>query len=187
VPPFDEKIDDLLWNSGIEKRLPKISVDNGNKSNYSEGDEILISVFEEGENTVMISKDGEVIEEVKTCGRAFFPRTFERGYYTVALKDSGELAEFCVTSPKISFEACDGYITVTADPMDEKSRIHYMDYRKKGVGYASLEKYEVITEEERRTGIIRRPLALGGENFKVYFKNPYGIWTHKMIPIFEEK
>ena len=183
APPLDEKIDDLIWNSGIEKRLPKISVDNGNKSNYREGDEVLISVFAEGANTVVISKDGEVIEEVKTFGRAFFPRTLGRGYYTASLKDSGEFTEFCVTSPKIDFEVADGYITVTADPMDEKSIIHYMDYRQKGVGFASLEKYEPLTEEEKRSGIIRRPLVPNGENFKVYFKNAYGIWTHKMIPI----
>ena len=187
VPPFDEKNDDLLWKSGIDKRLPKIAVDNGNKSNYSEGDEVLISVFAEGANTVVISKDGEVIEEVKTFGRAFFPRTLGRGYYTASLKDSGEFTEFCVTSPKIDFEVSDGYITVTADPMDEKSIIHYMDYRQRGVGFASLEKYEILTEEEKRNGIIRRPLVPNGENFKVYFKNAYGIWTHKMIPIPKEK
>ena len=187
VPPFDEKSDELLWHSGIEKRRPRISVDNGNKSNYSEGDEILFSVFAEGENTVIISRDGEFVEEVKTFGRAFFPRVLNRGYYTATLKCGGESVEFAVTSPKISFEVCGGYITVKADPRDEKSIIHYMDYRQKGVGSASLEKYEVITEEERRSGVIRRPLVPNGENFKVYFKNPYGIWTHKMIHIPKER
>lgn len=183
VPSFDEENDKLLFESGIEKITPKIAVDNGNKSNYSLGDTILISVFLSGGDTVQIYRDGELTEEVKVFKRALIPRILSKGYYTVKLKESGDSAEFCVTAPDISFSVSDGVITVSANSMDEKSKIVYMDFRRNGEYFPPLQKYEELSEEEKTSGKIVRTLVENGENFKVYFENKYGIWTHKAIRI----
>ena len=188
VPPFDAESDRLIFESKIGTERPRITVDNGNKSNYSVGDEVIISVFSDSADRILIYRDGELIEDVpceKTC---FMPRVFERGYYTVKLKEKGNYAEFCVTAPEISFEVRNGQITVKADAMDEKSKILYMDFRQKSKNnklWASLEKYEELTEDEKASGIITRNIPEGGENIKVYFENDYGVWTHQMIKIIE--
>jgi hypothetical protein len=161
-----------------------IALDNGNKSNYSEGDEIIISVFSEADDVVVISKDGEIIEEVKTYGRAFFPRVFTRGYYTASLKCSGESVEFAVTSAQIRFEVCGGSVTVIADPMDGKSEILHMEFRKSDAWFPAFVKYEDLTDAEKKSQLIRRELAPGGDMVKVYFKNSYGIWSHPAIKIY---
>ena len=46
-----------------------------------------------------------------------------------------------------------------------------------------LAKLEELTEEEKRTGVFTREIPEDAYNFKVYFKNKYGVWTHKMIEI----
>ena len=183
VPSFDEKENALLFDSGIEKIQPKIAVDNGNKSNYREGEEVIISVFTEGENAVLLYRDKTLAEEIKTYGRAVVVRRLERGYYRIALKDSGESVELAVTAPEISHGVDGDYITVRADAKDTESEIVYMDFRKCGKDFGSLVKFEALSEEEKKSGVIRRPIPTGAENFKVYFKNKYGVWTHKMIHI----
>ena len=184
VPPLDEKTDSYIWQSSKEIPAPKISVDNGNRSNYKDGEEIVFSVFSEKADTVVICKDGEIFEEVKTAGRAFFPRRLAAGNYVATLRESGESVEFAVVKPKISFEVSDGAVTVSADSMDEKSRVLYMDFRKPGAWFAGLVKCEVLTEEERRSGKISRPIPDSAENFKIYFENEYGVWTHSPINLF---
>ena len=183
VPPFDEQLDSLLRESKIETVLPKITVDNGNKSNYNFGETTLISVFSTEADVVEIYRDGELIEELKTLGKAHIPRILPKGYYVLKLKVCGESVEFAVNSPDISFEVADGNINISASPSDENSNIVYMDYRLKGEKVASLAKYFELSEEEKISGKITRPLVPGAENFKVYFENKYGIWTHTMIPI----
>ena len=183
VPLLDEEENRVLLESKIEKNEPKIAIDNGNKSNYKEDEEIIISSFTDGESTLLLYRDGALTEEIKTCGRAMIPRTLERGYYKIALKDSEECVEFAVTIPEISCETDGEYITVRADAKDEKSKISHMDFRKKGVDFASLVKFEALTEEEKKSGIIKRKIPEGAENFKIYFENSYGIWTHTMIRI----
>ena len=79
-------------------------------------------------------------------------------------------------------------VTVYADPNDEKSALWYMDFRidgGEGATCASLDKYEVLTEEEIRSGVITRKIPADGKNFKVYYKNPYGIWTHRKTALGE--
>ena len=71
IPPLDEKSDNILWNSGIEKITPKITVDNGNKSNYLVGDPTLISVNSDSSDKVMIYKDGELVESFNVGAKAF--------------------------------------------------------------------------------------------------------------------
>ena len=185
APLLDEKLDTFLFESGLEKISPNIAVDNGNKSNYRLGEEIIISVFGEGENTIVLTHNGAVLEEIKVYGNAKISRTLERGYYTATLKNNGKSVEFAVTIPEISYE-CDGNnLTVHMDPMDEKSRILHMELRKKinKNGFGALAKALPLTEEERKSKSATRTLTEDTENFKVYFENPYGVWTHTMIYI----
>lgn len=183
IPPLDEKIDGILWNSKIEKTIPKITVDNGNKSNYLVGDPTLITVNSDGADKVVIYKNGEPIESFNVGAKAFVSRNFSKGYYKIMLERDGSSVEFAVNHARISYTVSDGNITVNADPRDEKSAILYADFRQAGTGCASLEKYEELTDEEKQSGTYTRPIPDGGENFKVYFENEYGVWTHPMIKI----
>ena len=183
IPLLDAKSDNILWNSGIEKITPKITVDNGNKSNYLVGDQTLITVNSDGADNVMIYKDGELIESFNVGARAFVARNLLKGYYKVMLERDGSYVEFAVNRAKIDYTVTGEMITVNADPCDEKSTIVYADFRQAGVGCASLEKYEELTDEEKQSGTYTRPIPQGGENFKVYFENEYGVWVHPMIKI----
>ena len=58
-----------------------------------------------------------------------------------------------------------------------------MDFRVAGEGCASLARYEELTAEEKQIGEFSRPIPSGGYNFKVYFKNEYGVWVHPMKKI----
>lgn len=179
VPLYDKSVEDLL-NHNPYKDLPKLSVDNGNKSNYLEGEEIIISVCVEANDVVQVVTNGETIEEIAVSGKAVIPRKFSRGYYVLKLKNAGDMVEFCVNQASISFSTNDKSIIIKADSCDSKSEIFYMDFRVAGKGCAALAKYEDLTDEEKVTGIIERAIPDDAENFKVYFKNPYGVWTHKM-------
>ena len=172
-----------MWNSGIEKITPKITVDNGNKSNYLVGDQTLIIVNSDSTDTVMIYKDGELIESFNVGAKAFVVRNLAKGYYKIMLERDGTSVEFAVNRAKISYTVSNGEITVNADPCDERSTIVYADFRQAGTGCASLEKYEELTDEEKRSGTYTRTIPNGGENFKVYFENEYGVWVHPMIKI----
>ncbi len=186
VPLLNLKDDDILWNSGIEKVAPKISVDNGNKSNYLVGDEVVLSIFGEEKDTVLIHKNGELITEYLVTGKAVFPLVLERGYYVATLKNANESVEFCVNEAEISYEVNDGVITINANPHDTHSKIVYMDFREKSVRHpkcASLSKYEELSESEKESQTFSRPIPEDAENFKVYFKNEYGVWTNKMTKI----
>ena len=183
IPPLDEKSDNILWNSGIEKITPKITVDNGNKSNYLVGDPTLISVNSDSSDKVIIYKDGELVESFNVGAKAFLVRNLSHGYYKIMLERDGASVEFAVNRARISYTVSDGSITVNADPCDDQSIIVYADFRQAGTGCASLEKYEELTDEEKQSGVFTRPIPDGGENFKVYFENEYGVWTHPMIKI----
>ena len=179
VPLLDQSVEDLLIHNPY-KNLPNLSVDNGNKSNYLEGEETIISVCVEGNDVLQVIDDDEMIEEIAVSGKAVIPRRFSRGYYVLKLKNSGDVVEFCVNQANISFSTNDKSIIIKADSCDSNSEILYMDFRVAGKGCAALSKYEDITDEEKTTGIIERVIPGDAENFKVYFKNPYGVWTHRM-------
>jgi hypothetical protein len=62
------------------------------------------------------------------------------------------------------------------------------DYENNAVAFystdaATLSKVEELTEEEKKTGSFTRKIPNDAVNFKVYFENKYGIWTHTMIRI----
>ena len=183
VPLLDEETNNLLINNPYDK-TPKISVDNGNKSNYLEGEETIISVLVDGSDIVQVINNSEVIEEIKVKEKALITRKFKRGYYVLKLKNSGDTVEFCVNKATISHSVKDGKITVVANSNDDDSKILYMDFRIPSENkFSALAKYEEITEEERQSGIITREIPENGANFKVYFKNKYGVWVHQMTPI----
>ncbi len=182
------------------KALPDIALDCGNKTNYRTDEDIVISVFKEEKNEIEIISNGKILETVHIEGRGNISRKFEKGYYTVKLVNTGEILEFCVTEPDIKHTVKDGIITICANPCDSESSILYMEFREKtkntkGMDYqqstvefynpccSTLSKVEELTEEEKRKGVFSREIPSDAYNFKVYFENKYGIWTHTMIQI----
>ncbi len=184
VPPVDEADATLLRNYTDGEAPHPIEVDNGDFSNYLLGQIATLSTFTEGEDTVEIYKDGVLYEAYNINGytvRAFEPT--ERGYYTARLQQNGAEVKFAFLKAKNDYKIGNGYITVTADPCDEKSRIHYMDFRVPGESPKALAKYEMLTEAEKQSGVIKRKIPADAGSFKVYYKNAYGIWTHPLTKI----
>ena len=199
VPMPDPK-EDLCLKQGVPG-LPVIAVDYGNKSNYRTYEDVVISAFTEGENEIQICRDGEMVETLVISGRGNVTRRFDRGYYTAKHVGTGESVEFCVAEPKIRHQVEDGKLTVWVDSCDAGSKILYMDFREKssrGISYvmstkdqkvcysttcAALAKLEELTDEEKETGVFTREIPEDAVNFKIYFENKYGIWTHTMIAL----
>ena len=198
-----DEAEDRAIKMGVPE-TPSVAVDYGNKSNYREGEETVISVFETGENEIEICRDGEVIEKTTISGKGKIVRKFERGYYTIRHVKSGEYAEFCVTAPKISHSVENGIITINASSCDKESTIKHLEFREKtkseiskeaakddeneAIAFynsdcASLSKVEFLSAKERESGVITREIPSDAGNYKVYFENKYGIWTHRMIRI----
>ena len=182
VPLMDEATQSLIANNPYTA-MPSLAVDNGHKSNYLEGEETVISVESPGKEILEIFCDDRLIEEIPVLKKALIARNFSKGYYVLKLKNSGEQTEFCVNKAKIDHKVDGDEITVYADPCDPKSEILYMDFRIAGKVCASLAKYEELTDEEKQNGVIKRKIPANGENFKVYFKNKYGVWVHRMTKI----
>ena len=193
--------DDCKYIEGrLIPQIPNIALDFGNKSNYHTYEEVIISVFREEKNVIEIAYEGRLLETIYIDGRGKVSRKFEKGYYTAKLISTGETLEFCVTQPEISHTVKDGKITICANANDSESSILYMDFREKtksknltddqqvtvkfyNTCCSPLAKIEELTEEEKRTGVFTREIPEDAYNFKVYFKNKYGVWTHKMIEI----
>ena len=183
--------------------LPVIAVDYGTKANYRTYEDVVISVFADGENEIEICRDDAVIEIVTITGRGQISRRFDRGYYTIRHKGTGESVAFCVTSPEISHSVTDGMLTVKVNAWDPESKIVHMEFREKckemfgggsvpgaertDVFYsnqcASLAKVEELTDEEKQSGVFTRAIPEDAAHFKICFENPYGMWTHTMIKI----
>lgn len=179
VPPFDEKADDI-FRSGIDKILPRIAVDNGNRSNYLLGQEVVLSVFIEGADTVELLKDGEVIREIQVEGRAFMPLTLDCGYYVARLKKDGAATEFAVVAATFTHTVKDGKLTVCATACDAESAVSHAEFRCAGDRVAAMAAFLILTDQERKAGTFTRGIPADAENFKVYFENRYGVWTHPM-------
>ena len=183
IPYDDDATDELIWNSHIEKKRPKITVDNGNKSNYLVGDEVLLSVFSDTDDTVELFCGDTLQKSFKVGKTAIIPLNLNGGYYTAKLQTTGEAVEFCVNSASVTHSVEGNTITVCADPCDERSEILYMDFRRKGSRIAPLVSYENLTENEKKSGRFSREIPENAENFKVYYRNAYGVWTHPMKKI----
>lgn len=183
---------------GVPK-LGSIAIDYGNKTNYRTCEDVVISAFGDGENAIEIYSGDEVIEKLSIQGKGNISRKFDRGYYTVKHVNTGESVEFCVTMPQIYHRVENGFISVQVDSCDCGSKISHMEFREgtradrkddennQTLFYnpicASLAKMEELTDEEKKTGLITREIPADAKNFKIYFENKYGIWTHAMIRI----
>ena len=188
VPPYDDSADAMLAGFDSAAALPAITVDNGDKSNYLYGEETVLSIFKEGQHTLEIRRNGTLIEKLEISAPCRLTRTFEAGYYTASLAKAGESTEFCVNRPDISYERSGDSVAVRADACDPDSRILYMDFRMKTSGKsddplrcAALSRVEELSEEEISSGVITREIPDDAGNFKVYFINRYGVWTHRML------
>ena len=196
VPMPDEYQDKFVPTTAVSV-TPSVAVDYGTKTNYRTCEDVVISAFGDGENVLEIIKDNEVIETLKFDGRGKTSRRFERGYYVIKHKTTGETVEFCVTEPKISHYVKDGVLHVNANSCDEESVITHLEFREIGrnreknpenKGFyspkcAALSKVEHLTDEEKASGVFARKIPDDGVHFKVCFKNKYGVWTHTMIKI----
>ena len=199
VPEPDEN-EILFATKKQSSQLPDIALDYGNKTNYRTNEDVVISVFREEKNEVEIACNGKLLETIHIDGRGKVSRRFEKGYYTARLASTGETLEFCVTEPEISHSVKDGKITIRANSNDSESSILYMEFREKTRSKfaeennqtlnvycnpccSALAKLEELTEEEKSTGVFSREIAEDAYNFKVYFENKYGRWTHTMIEI----
>lgn len=182
VPPFDTQVD-AVFRSGIDKVLPKIAVDGGNRCNYLLGEEVVLSVFGDDADTVELLKDGEVIREIQVDKRAFMPLKLDRGYYEARLKQNGACVEFAVVGATFAHTVENGKISVTVQPNDQNSAIIHAEFRRAGDGVASMSAFLPLAEEEKQTGCFTREIPADAENYKVYFENRYGIWTHPMTKI----
>lgn len=183
---------------------PNIAIDYGNKTNYRTNEDVVISAFSMDENVIEIYCEEKLIEKMVISGRGKEIRKFPRGYYSIRHINTGDSLEFCVTEPEISYRIQNDEITIEVDPHDAQSKILYMDFREKSKGElvqytgrddenttvtfysndcAALAKVEELTEEEKESGVFTRKIPDDAENFKVYFENQYGVWTHTMIAI----
>ena len=200
--PMPDAEQDACLRKGVPG-LPVIAVDYGNKANYRKNEDVVISSFAEGENAVEVCCGDQVLETILFQGRGKVTRRFGRGYYTVCNKATGDMVEFCVTAPEISYTVDNGRITIKVDAHDPESKLLHMDFRERSKGElaatgkdhenstvifystkaATMSKVEMLTEDEKKTGIFTREIPQDAENFKVYFRNKYGVWTHTMIKI----
>lgn len=198
APPVDPE-DQAELARGVQKDLPPIAVDYGDKSNYLLGEETLISVFAPGEHTVELLCAGEVIERVPLAGYGKITRKLAPGYYTARLADTGDSTQFCVCQPQIDYTVSDGKVTVTARSDDPDSRILYMDFREAPAkecfdaegkpythfasAYGPLVKIEELSAQEIASGVFTRAIPAGAGSFKVYFENRYGVWTRPILEL----
>lgn len=183
VPPPDEQDVMIMTESGLENNDPILAVDFGNKSNYRTEEPVTVSYFGEEQDTVIIKRGEETVEEISVRGYTKIKRSLPRGYYTVSLAERGQTLELAVTEPTSSYVIDNGEITVTFDSCDPHSSLLYMDFRElreKGVAVSSLSKIIEVTEEERIRGKITRRIPEDAGSYKLYFRNKYGVWTHTM-------
>lgn len=204
VPPPDESDVKLLLEDG-KVNCANVCVDYGNKSNYRVYEDVVISVFGSGINEIEIYKNSEFVEKLTISGKGKILRRFTQGYYRVVHIKSGDCTEFCVCDPAIDFEVDGDEITVRVDACDPHSRILYMEFREgdakpvdclrsspnNALSYysercAPLSKVEELTDKEKNDGIIKRRIPSDAHNFKIYFENKYGVWTHTMIAITQQ-
>lgn len=188
-----------------EIRFPQpksIGVDYGDCSNYLFGEEVVLSVFAEGPQRVSLSRTGETVQELEITGKQALQ--LDPGCYTATHVATGDTVSFRVIRPDIRYWVKDGMLTVHAGSTDPDSKVLCLDMREKCLadpvvpdplpeGYvfrdprgASMAHLYELTEEERSSGSFTRPIHIDARNLKVVFENSYGIWTHTMLPLFQQ-
>lgn len=195
----DEYQNDFI-SGKVAFETPDIALDYGNKVNYRTSEDVVISVFRDGENVIEIFKGENLVEEVTVKGTGKISRRFDRGYYTVKLRGTENVLEFCVTEPEIEYCVKDGILYVKACSCDSESKISHMDFRHTtGIIFtecptvpdkvyynnccSSLSRICGLSEDEKNSGIFNREIPQDAANFKISFENKYGIWTHTMLRI----
>ncbi len=180
----------------------RIYVDNGDCSNYFSGEDVVITVLDEGPQKVRLTRDGTVVQDLEITGRVSLQ--LETGDYCATHLATGDTASFCVCHPIIDYSVKEGILSVHATSTDPGSRVLCLDFREKGrensvipdpipEGYvwydpraSALAKLEELTEEEQSSGVFTRPIHHEARHFKVVYENRYGIWTHTKLPLFKQ-
>jgi len=175
---YSTEDDELLFSDAmLDRVVPSVAVDFGDKANCLAGEKVVVSAFTEGGCDVEITRDGQPFEVVRFDGVGKVERYFERGTYVMKNSVTGEATTLRVNEPKIEFSIENGILNVRVDPMDDESEIIYMDMRGPGERTGALLKVCHLTDEERKSGVFSREVPEGMGNFKIYFRNPFGIWT----------
>ena len=182
------------------EKTPVISVDYGHQSNYVRGEPVVLSVFVPGPQQVLLSRENGPTETLTVTDRiSLNPKP---GYYTATHVATGKTVAFCVCRPIIDYRVENGMLHVQAGSTDPKSRILCLDLREMtkskmpldqipliernkahSPDAASLAQILELTDEEKESGIFSRPIHPDAHNFKIVYENPYGIWTHTMLPL----
>lgn len=182
------------------EKPPMISVDYGDGSNYCRSEPVVLSVFTEGPQQVLLAREDGPAETLTVTGKCVLNPT--PGRYTATHVATGESVRFCVCRPIIEYRVEDGMLHVSARSTDPGSRVLHLDLREQSRTKIPLEQIPLIernrphspdaaalaqilelTEEEKATGIFSRPIHPEAHNFKVVYENAYGIWTHRMLPL----
>lgn len=174
-----------------------IGVDYGHRSNYLYGDTVVLSVFREGPQTISLTREGHAPETLEITGKLSL--TPEPGSYTATDSVTGDTVAFRVCRPDITYRVEEGLLTVQAGSSDPHSRVLYLDLREEAranpdpataefpwrlTRVAALAQLVELTPQERQTGEFTRPIHPDARNLKVVYENDYGIWTHRMLPLF---
>ncbi|MBR2635126.1 MAG: hypothetical protein IKD31_06060 [Clostridia bacterium] len=181
VPPFEEKACSAPDWEG--RKRPNLAVDRGNFSNYRLGEEVVLSVFSDRDDTVELFCGDRLVQSFLVGPRALFPLKLERGYYTARLKENKASVEFAVVGAKVSHRVEGDLLVVSADSCDENSRLLQADFRKKKKRAALMAAFLELSSEELQTGCFFRPIPPNAVYFKLYFENRYGIWTSSLVEI----
>ncbi len=182
------------------EKPPVISVDYGDRSNYFRGEPVVLSVFAEGPQQVLLTREDGPSETITVNGKVSLD--LAPGWYTATHTGTCEFVRFCVCRPSIDYRVENGILYVNAKSTDPKSRVAWLDLREgsraklspeqippeerkktQAPTAAGLAQVLELAEEEKATGIFSRPLHPDARNFKVCYENPYGIWTHSMLPL----
>nr|MBQ4318416.1 hypothetical protein [Clostridia bacterium] len=181
---YSTEDEELLFSEAAYIRtIPDIAVSFGDRANILAGEEVTVSVFTEGACKVEITRDGEPYETISFPGKGKVTRVFGIGSYTFRHSVTGAETSLRVNAPKIEHTVADGVLNVKADPMDKDSELIYMDFRGDGKRVAGLKQVCHLTDEERASGIFSRKIHKEAATFKLYYRNPNGIWTTGLIRI----
>ena len=99
---------------------PHIGVDYGHNSNYFSGEPVVLTVFDQGPQTVTLYRDGELHQTLEVTNKVDL--TLEAGWYRAVHEASGCETEFCVCRPLIEYTVKDGVLSVKAsstEPTDK--------------------------------------------------------------------
>ncbi len=153
-PILDENFDEVVFNDVL-------MLNRGNKSNYCKGEEVRVNVVSEDVQTLVVLRDGTVIESIPTSGNEIISRIYtETGNYRaycVMNNSEHSLAEhFKVTHIEASISTNEAEIgdavTVTFDVENcEPQSLFVEDTSNGSITNGVL---RLLTEEEKQEGTV---------------------------------